>query len=80
MSKPDIKSFAKPKRADTRPDSVTVRSVSLTSGAQARVLATDANGPSFGDDFLYIFKQNVKKAREENKERLGSTGGGRKPR
>jgi hypothetical protein len=33
------------------------------------VFALDANSASFSDDFLYVFKSNVKIARKKNKER-----------
>lgn len=64
-----------PKRASSRPDSVSIKIVRNDSGGKLRVLSVDANSLSFGDDFLYAFTHNVRQARKENKARLGSTSG-----
>ena len=75
MAKLEIKTHPKAKRASARPETVAVKSVSAERGGKLRVLSVDANSPSFGDDFLYVFTQNVKRARKENKQRLGSPSG-----
>jgi hypothetical protein len=65
-------------QASKRPKGVTVKILQTPSGESARVLTVDANSASFASDFLYVFKQNVRKARQENKERLGSARGVKK--
>jgi hypothetical protein len=68
----------KAKKAGRKPKGVVVRHVTAPSGAKVAVRAVDANSPTFGEDFLYVFKQNVKAARKENKAKLGSLSGRRK--
>ncbi len=70
-----IRSEPKALKAGTRPKSVTAKFLFTADGLKTRVLAVDANSPSFGADFLYVFTQNVRRARKENKLRLGSTDG-----
>ena len=73
-----LESFATAKRAAKRPKSVVVKTFSTEGGAKVKVLSVDANSASFGDDFLYAFKHNVRRARQENKDQLGSAAGVRK--
>jgi hypothetical protein len=75
MTKCKVSVSKTPKRAQRRPSTVRVKTLHSAAGDKVRVLSVDANSATFGDDFLYVFKQNVKKAREENKARLGSTRG-----
>ena len=56
----------KARRASKRPKSV----VSKTFHARRRqdaVTSLDANSATFGADFLYVFKNNVRKARKGNR-------------
>ncbi|MFZ5670865.1 MAG: hypothetical protein ACOY4K_15365 [Pseudomonadota bacterium] len=78
MSKFEVRKEPKPKRASSRPDSVSVKVVRTDSGEKVRVLSLNANSASFGDDFLYVFTHNVRQARKENKARLGSTSGAKR--
>ena len=78
MAKFEVRTSPKAKRASTRPDTVAIKTIAGREGGKLRVLAVDANSPSFGDDFLYVFTQNVRRARKENKERLGSTSGAKR--
>jgi len=48
------------------------QAVRTETGGFVIVHAIDANSPPFANDFLYVFKQNVRKARKENRERFGS--------
>ena len=58
---------AKARRATKRPKSVVSKTLSTPAGAKTRVTALDANSATFGADFLYVFKNNVRKAREGNR-------------
>jgi hypothetical protein len=71
----DIKIVRNTKAPAKRPKSVGVKTVITDSGEKARVLTVDANSESFGSDLLYVFKQNVRHARQENKAKLGSARG-----
>lgn len=75
MPKLEVLRDPKPKRASSRPESVSVKVVRGDDGQKLRILALDANSASFGDDFLYVFTHNVRQARKENKARLGSNSG-----
>ncbi len=59
----------KAKKAAKRPKTLVVKTLSTEQGGKARVFALDANSASFGEDFLYVFKSNVKLARRKSKER-----------
>jgi hypothetical protein len=74
----DVTIHPKAKKAGRKPKSVVVRRVTSASGEKVAVRAVDANSPTFGEDFLYVFTQNVKAARKENKAKLGSLSGRRK--
>lgn len=54
----------KPRRATKRPKSVAMKTVTTSTGTKARVMTLDANSATFGDDFLYVFKSNVRRARK----------------
>jgi hypothetical protein len=75
MTKLELTTNPKAKRASARPQSVTIKTVRSDQGEKVRVLAMDANSESFSDDFLYAFTRNVRQARKENKEQLGTTSG-----
>jgi len=72
MSKLRIRTGAKAKRASSKASKVTAKRVRTETGGFVIVHAIDANSPTFANDFLYVFKQNVRKARKENRERFGS--------
>lgn len=59
----------KAKKASKRPKSLGVKMVSTGAGARTRVFVLDPNSASFGDDFLYVFTSNVKRARRKTKDR-----------
>ena len=65
----------KGKRAGKKPDGVTVRRITASNGEKVTVRAVDANSPTFGEDFLYVFTKNVEAARRENKRLFGSASG-----
>ena len=47
-------------------------------GRKVTIRSVDAKSPTFGEDFLYVFPQNVRAARKENKAKLGSLSGVKK--
>ena len=63
------------KRAGRKPEGVTKRQVTTESGDKVTIRAVDANSPTFGEDFLYVFSKNVEAARKENKRLFGSADG-----
>jgi hypothetical protein len=71
----ELRAVEKAKKASKRPKSVVIKTVSTNTGAKTRVFALDANSASFGDDFLYVFKSNVKLARSKTKQRRASNAG-----
>lgn len=74
-----IRRYEKPKKAGRKPKGVTERLLTTDTGETVRVRAIDANSPTFGDDFLYVFSRNVAAARRENKAVLGTPSGVKKP-
>ncbi len=58
---------ARPRKASKRPKSVVSKTLSTPAGAKQRVTSLDANSATFGADFLYVFKNNVRKARKGNR-------------
>ena len=58
----------KPRRATKRPKSVVFKTVSTPTGGKTRVASIDANSTTFGDDFLYVFKNNVRRARKNGRD------------
>ncbi|HEY5072618.1 MAG TPA: hypothetical protein VII63_11375 [Caulobacteraceae bacterium] len=71
----ELRAVAKAKRASKRPKTVVMKTLSTDRGVKTRVFALDANSASFGDDFLYVFKSNVKIARKKSKERRAADAG-----
>jgi hypothetical protein len=63
------------RRAGKKPKGVTVRRITATNGEKVTIRAIDANSPTFGEDFLYVFTKNVEAARRENKRIFGSPDG-----
>jgi hypothetical protein len=71
MAKLQVRKHAKPLKA--QPGSkIPVKSLRGLDGRKVTVRAIDANSDTFSADFLYVFKQNVRKARKENKDRFGA--------
>lgn len=62
-------------RAGRKPKGVTLRRVTAANGEKVTIRAIDANSPTFGEDFLYVFTRNVEAARRENKRVFGSADG-----
>ena len=62
-----IQAESKARKADKRPKSVGAKTVSTSAGVKLRVTSLDAGSATFGADFLYVFKSNVRKARKGNK-------------
>jgi len=58
---------ARPRKATKRPKSVGLKTLTTNAGAKQRVTSLDANSATFGADFLYVFKNNVRKARKGNR-------------
>ncbi len=75
MTKLKIQLEAKARRATKRPKSVGVKTLSTPTGEKKRVASLDANSASFGADFLYVFKNNVRKARKGNRAALAPAAG-----
>ncbi len=63
------------KTASKRPKGVAIKTLSTETGVRTRVFALDANSASFGDDFLYVFKSNVKLARKKSRQRRAANAG-----
>jgi len=68
-----------PKRAVVKKSSSVLRKAAVTkkrfrasSGGYARVAVLDANDDNFGSALLNVFRENVAKARQENKRTFGS--------
>ncbi len=59
-------------RADVNVQSRKVRTVT---GEFRTQLVVDADSPTFGLDLLYVFRQNVARARKENKRVIGTASG-----
>jgi hypothetical protein len=70
-----IQKFDKAQRAGKKPKGVTSRRVTNGNGEKVTIRAIDANSPTFGEDFLYVFTKNVEAARRENKRLFGSADG-----
>jgi len=80
MAKPhELRTAAKAKTASKRPKSVSIKTLSTDGGAKTRVFVLDANSASFGDDFLYAFKSNVKLARKKSRERRAAADDPKRP-
>jgi hypothetical protein len=58
---------AKARKASKRPKSVVAKTLSTPDGDKKRVTSLDANSATFGADFLYVFKNAVRKARKGNR-------------
>ena len=67
---------AEARRAKKRPKSVGFNTVTTPTGAKTRIASIDANSATFGADFLYVFKNNVRRARQRA---LGAKAGAAKP-
>ena len=63
VAKLKVQLEAKARKATNRPKGVVARTVTTAAGTKRRVTSLDANSASFGADFLYVFKNNVRKAR-----------------
>ena len=73
----EIRTVPEPKKASRRPKTVVIKTLSSDTGGKTRVMALDGNSASFGDDFLYVFKTNVKAARKRKRERSAAKGSGK---
>jgi uncharacterized protein YbbK (DUF523 family) len=65
MAKLTVQLEAKARKATKRPKSVVAKTLTTAGGAKLRVTSLDANSASFGADFLYVFKNNVRRARKD---------------
>lgn len=74
-SSPTLRVHPKAKTASKRPKSLGVRTLSNTEGEKARMFVLDPNSASFGDDFLYVFTRNVKRARRKTRDRKAAGDG-----
>lgn len=63
------------RRAGKKPKGVTLRRITAANGEKVTVRSIDANSPTFGEDFLYVFTKNVEAARRDNKRLFGSADG-----
>jgi len=59
----------------TRVGSVQAKRLRNSEGKVVHVLSLDANSAAFIDDLTIVFEKNVKRARRENRQLLGSPGG-----
>ena len=67
MASLNIQVKAKAHKATKRPKSVVAKTLSTPAGDKKRGTSLDANSATFGADFLYVFKNNVRKARKGNR-------------
>jgi hypothetical protein len=72
MKKLELRTHPKAIRASPKDSNVVAKRLRTEAGDIVTVRAISANSATFGNDLLYVFKQNVKKARKENRERFGS--------
>ncbi len=70
-----IRVSPQPVKAGRRPASVSSGHITTEKGEKKRVMTVQANSASFGSDFLYVFKENVRAARVANKKKVGSPNG-----
>ncbi len=56
---------AKARKAAAKPKGVVAKTVTTAAGTKLKVASLNANSASFGADFLYVFKSNVRKARSK---------------
>lgn len=63
----------KPSKSGKKTSSVTTKRVKGADGKALTVHTIDADSQTFGDDVSYVFRQNVRKARRENKRLVGSS-------
>jgi len=66
MSKVSLRTYKRVRKAKAPPQTVTVKEVVTASGRKVEMRSIPANGRSFANDFLFVFKENVKAARAEN--------------
>ena len=67
MAKLQIRMHPKPKRAGAKTAGVSLKRVKTASGKVLTVRAVQANSPTFAEDFLAVFTENVRRARKANK-------------
>lgn len=72
MTKLQVRKHDKPMKAP-KGAKVAAKQIFTLSGDKVTVRAIDANSRTFASDFLYVFKQNVRRARKENRERFGAS-------
>ncbi len=63
------------RKRQAKPASVTEKRVRGADGKMTIFRTIDSASPTFGEDFLYIFRKNVAKARRENKRLIGTADG-----
>jgi len=61
----------KASKTTKRSGSVATKRVKSAEGKTVTLHTIDADSQTFGDDFSYVFRQNVKRARQENKRLTG---------
>jgi len=62
-------------RPGKKPKGVDEKRVKTAAGETVTVRTIDANSPTFGEEFLYVFGRNVAAARRRNKAVLGTPSG-----
>ena len=61
----------KPANAKAKAATVQTKRVKSREGKVVTIHTVNADSRTFGEDLSYVFRQNVKKARRENKRRTG---------
>ena len=79
MPRISVRTHEKAKRASPRGSRVITKRVHTKDGDTVVVRAIDSNSATFGNDLLTVFRQNVRKARKENRERFGVSDGAPEP-
>lgn len=78
MAKTATRSRTAGLRASSKPKTVSDIRLRTLGGEKVTVSSIDGNSDTFAEDFLYVFARNVRAARKENKEKLGSPSGVKK--
>lgn len=66
------------KLATKRRPAVPTKQVRDSKGNLVKFFMVDGSRATLGDDLTYVFKENIKRAREENRKLFGSVDGVRK--
>jgi hypothetical protein len=72
MAKVVVEKLSKRSESRSTRHSISEKRVRDSAGKSRMIRTIDAESPTFGDDLRYIFAQNVRKARRDNKRLIGT--------